>query len=205
MCAGGYVGAEKEGLVRGDIIHNIGQDDVMTSLLYSNALKYFKTEPDLYFVSSNGYRVDESLRFLGIMTDLRFNLDFRYPLDAFKLWFGMAPPEYKVTRANNYFLASGTMYRKELHNLIGYPDLDNFTGAADFEYWARILFNGYKGHYTPEPSWYYRMSKYSVGDEIVDGLINRGTMEKPGHQQLAVQRIKEHFAKLVEEQKERFI
>ena len=79
---------------------------------------------------------------------------------GFKEWFGVI--DNKITKANNQLLAPGTLYRKSLHDLIGEPDLKTFKGAADFEYWSRILFNGYKGIYSPEAYWLYRVSEMSV-------------------------------------------
>ena len=54
------------------------------------------------------------------------------------------------------------MYRKELHNLIGEPDLKTFKGAADMAYCALILLNEHKGLYDSDPSWLYRESKFST-------------------------------------------
>ncbi len=193
-CTGGWVGSEKENLINGDIIHNIGQDDIMSSLFYQEAKKCFENKENWFF-TSNGFKVNEQLELLNIMINPNFNIDYSLPLKHFKMWFGI---QYnKVTSANNGMLASGTMYRRDLHNLIGMPDLDKFEGAADFEYWSRILFNEYKGKYLSMPSWYYRQSKYSTGNEIIDGIINRGTKENPGHQQLAIGRIKNNYTEYV--------
>lgn len=194
-CTGGWTGAIIEDLVHGDIIHNCGQDDVMTELFYQKAKECFEHH-DNWFFTSNGFKVDEQLRAMEIMINPSYEISYDRPFENFKMWFGIEND--RVTRANNGMLASGTMYKRELHNLIGLPDLDNFEGAADFFYWANILYHEYKGKYCSMPTWYYRQSKYSAGNEIIDGLINRGTEQNPGHQQKAIQRIKEHFAKLVE-------
>ena len=130
---------------------------------------------------------------MEIMINPNVGMDYNRPGDHFKNWFGIFE-DNKVTRANNGMLASGTMYRSNLHNLIGLPDLDEFEGAADFEYWARILFYGYKGKYLSLPSWYYRQSDYSAGNEIIDGKPNRGYW-----QQLAIEKIKQKYSKLYEE------
>ncbi len=194
-CTGGWTGAIISGLVHGDIIHNTSQDDIMTPLFYRKAKECFNDSRN-YFFTSNGFKVDEQLRAMEIMIHPEYQINYDKPFENFKNWFGIE--NNIVTRANNGMLASGTMYRTELHSLIGLPDLDNFEGAADFEYWANILYHGYKGKYCSMPTWYYRQSRYSAGNEIIDGLINRGTEQNPGHQQKAIQRIKEHFAKLVE-------
>ena len=194
-CTGGWVGAFKEGLIEPSfetIVHNIGQDDVMTPLLYQKAKEIFENEQN-YFFTSNAFKVDEQLKAMEIMINPNVGMDYNRPGDHFKNWFGIFE-DNKVTRANNGMLASGTMYRSNLHNLIGLPDLDEFEGAADFEYWARILFYGYKGKYLSLPSWYYRQSDYSAGNEIIDGKPNRGYW-----QQLAIEKIKEKYSKLYEE------
>ena len=191
-CTGGWVGAEKENIIWGDIIHNIGQDDVMTSLFYQKANECFQNS-DNWFFTSNAFKVDEQLKAMEIMIHPGYEINYQKPFEHFKNWFGVE--NNIVTRANNGMLASGTMYRRELHNLIGLPDLDNFEGAADFEYWSRILFNDYKGKYLSIPSWYYRQSNYSAGNEIIDGKPNRGYW-----QQLAIEKIKEKYSKLYEEQ-----
>lgn len=190
-CTGGWVGAEKENLIKGNIIHNIGQDDVMTPLFYQEAKKCFEDENNWFF-TSNAFKVDEQLNAIEIMMHPEYQVMYETPFENFKAWFGVEND--KVTRANNGMLASGTMYRRLLHNLIGLPDLDNFEGAADFEYWSRILFNGYKGKYLSMPAWYYRQSNYSTGNEIIDGQPNRGYW-----QQLAIEKIKQKYSKLYEE------
>lgn len=197
MCSGAYVGAIP--YIKGDIIHLIGQDDVYTSEFYQKAVNAFKSSEEIYFVTFNGYRTDEQLNINSIMINPQYNMDCSKPLELFKFWFGIEPPNYEVTRANNGFLAPGTLYKKELHNLIGTFDLENFRGAADFEYWARILYNGYKGIYINDPCWFYRVSKYSAGNEIIDGKPNRGYW-----QQLHIQAIKEKYTKLVQQNKEKF-
>jgi len=190
-CTGGWIGAVDMGFVEGDIIHNIGQDDVMTPLFYKEAKKCFENMQNCFF-TSNAFKVDEQLSILDIMMHPEYQVIYDKPFENFKSWFGVE--NNKVTRANNGMLASGTMYRTELHENIGLPDLDNFEGAADFEYWARILFNEYKGKYLSMPSWYYRQSDYSAGNYIIDGKPNRGHW-----QQLAIEKIKEKYSKLYEE------
>ena len=63
-------------------------------------------------------------------------------------------------KANNNLLAPGTLYRKELHEIIGEPNLKLFKGAGDMEYWARMLLYEQKGYYHPIPLWLYRNSEY---------------------------------------------
>lgn len=199
MATGGWVGAIPH--LKGDIIHNVGQDDIMTDVFYRDIFNTFNNNDDLMFYSSNGFSVDEGLNFISIMINPVLYHDYRNPFLAFVQWFGIKDNEDKVNNAHNYFLASGTVYRKELHNLIDIPDVKTYTGAADFEYWARILFNDYKGRYNQLPNWYYRKSRYTAGNEIIDGLINRGTEEKPGHQQIAIEKVKNKYSKLWEERK----
>jgi hypothetical protein len=197
MCAGSYIGAIP--YVKGDVIHLIGQDDVFTSVFYQKASDAFISNKDIYFVTFNGYRTDENLNITAIMINPQYYMDCSKPLELFKTWFGIYPPLYEVTQANNGFLAPGTLYKKELHDLIGLVDLENFKGAADFEYWARILYNDYKGIYFSEPSWYYRISEYTAGNAVIDGKPNRGYW-----QQVHIQAIKEKYTTLVQQNKEKF-
>ena len=197
MCTGGYVGAIP--YIKGDLIHNIGQDDIYTEEFYTISMKTFIDNPEIYFVTSNALAMDENFKILKVMINHNHYMDCSKPLELFKIWFGITPPLYEVTQANNGFLAPGTMYKRELHDLIGEWDLENFRGAADFEYWARILYNGYSGYYISQPNWYYRVSKYSAGNEIIDGKPNRGYW-----QQLHIQAIKEKYTNLVQQNKDKF-
>ena len=159
ICSGGWVGALP--LVEGDIIHNTGQDDVFTANFYHKAKLAFDI-PEIMFFSNNGIRTDENLKQSGPMIHPNFRPNYMEPLDRFKEWFGVVNNE--ITRANNALLAPGTMYRKELHNLIGEPDLKTFKGACDFAYWALILLNEHKGLYDSDPSWLYRESNFSTSN-----------------------------------------
>lgn len=188
MCTGGWVGAVP--YIKGDIVHNIGQDDFMTSIFYSEAIKAF--DDGNWFFTSNGFKVDEQLRILGILIHPEIQIDYFKPHENFKTWFGVI--DNKITCANNGMLASGTLYLKKIHDIIGLPNLDEFGGAADFEYWSRILFNNLHGKYLSLPSWYYRISSYSAGNEIINGKPNRGYW-----QNLAINKIKEKYAKLYKE------
>jgi hypothetical protein len=127
--------------------------------------------------------------------------DYSQPLDRFKEWFGVNENGIKgVTRANNNIPGLGVIYKKTLHDEIGPPDLDNFGGAGDFEYWARILFFQKKCKFINEPLWLYRQgengepNQYSAGNEIIDGKPNRGYW-----QQLHIKAIQEKYTKLWKE------
>tara|TARA_R100000541_G_scaffold48671_1_gene55767 strand:+ start:47 stop:808 length:762 start_codon:yes stop_codon:yes gene_type:complete len=168
VCSGGWVGAIP--LIKGDIIHNTGQDDVFISDFYKKAIETFNN-PELMFFSCNGIKTDEVLNQKGHMIDPQYSPNFSFPLDRFREWFGVI--NNKITRANNGLLAPGTLYRKDLHELIGEPNLKLFKGAADFEYWARILFNEYKGYYHPSPLWLYRESSYSTSQSPEYNDLNK--------------------------------
>ena len=159
ICSGGWVGALP--LVKGDIIHNTGQDDVFTKDFYTIGLAILE-DPSLFFYSANGIRTNETLKQEGPMIPIEYQPNYSEPLKRFKEWFGVIDNE--VTRANNALLAPGTMYKKTLHDLIGEPNLKTFKGAADMEYWARILLNEHKGFYDPKPNWLYRVSNYSTSN-----------------------------------------
>lgn len=187
QCTGGWLGAIP--YIKGDYVQNIGQDDIMTESLYNMIFNIFDNEPDIMLVTTNGYKVTNKLELINILIVPHFYYEYRKPLNGFKMWFGIINDS--VTTANNNFLASGTIYKTKLHELVGYPDIDNFVGAADFEYWSRILFYEHKCVYIPQPLWYYRMSEYSAGNEIIDGKPNRGY-----HQQQAIERIKQKYTEL---------
>ncbi|MBT96658.1 hypothetical protein CMI49_00975 [Candidatus Pacearchaeota archaeon] len=193
MCTGGWIGALP--YVKGDLIHNTGQDDVMTSLFYKKFIEVFDSRDDIYLVFSNGFRVNENLIVGGLLNNPQFILDYEQPLEVFKFWFGIDENgENKVTKANNNIPAPGTIYRRELHDLIGEPGVHEFGGACDFEYWSRILFNEYKCHYINFPLWLYRRSKYSAASGTIDGK-NVGDYWR----NLSIDHIKEKYTKLWEE------
>ncbi len=169
-CSGGWVGAIP--LIEGDIIHNTGQDDVFVKEFYQEAIKTFKN-PEIMFWTCNGMKTDGDLNQTQPVLDLRMNIDYSKPLDRWKEWFGVSDvgvdpwfktsiPKNEVTRANNMMAAPGTLYRKELHDIIGPPSVSDFLGACDFEYWARMLFYEMKGKYEPSPLWMYRVSDISL-------------------------------------------
>ena len=83
ICSGGWVGALP--LVKGDIIHNTGQDDVFIDKFYKKALEVF-TNPEIMFFSCNGIKTDENLNQQGFMIHPQFKPDYSAPLDRFKEW-----------------------------------------------------------------------------------------------------------------------
>lgn len=167
MCSGGWIGALP--LVEGDLIHNTGQDDVFTSLFYKKIIDKFKnTNCDLVYC--NGFSVKEDLSIGGNLMGPIKPLDYSNPRLIFNYWFGINNKE--ITRTNNFIPAPGTIYKVKLHNEIGPPDIEEFRGVADFEYWSRVLFYNKKVEYIPEPCWLYRLSKYTTTNEVIDGKIN---------------------------------
>lgn len=173
ICSGGWVGALP--LVKGEIIHNTGQDDVFVAGFYQKAIEIFQN-PEIMFFSCNGIKTDEHLTQIGPMINPQYVPNYKEPLNRFKEWFGVTNNE--VTRANNGMLAPGTLYRNDLHTLIGKPDLESFKGGCDFEYWARILFYEYKGHYEPQPLWLYRCSEHDTSNLGGFEEFNRNILEK---------------------------
>ena len=179
---GGWLGALP--LVKGDIIHNMGQDDVFTKEFYIQAKEAFKNK-DVMFFSCNGMYADDDLNQKGPMIYIEHKPDYSKPLDIFQGWFGIQ--NNIITRTNNGLLAPGTLYRIELHELIGKPEPHNFGGACDFEYWSRILFNEYKGYYENIPMWLYRVSEFSTSQQEDDFKNNIAPNQ---------QKIKEKYQKL---------
>jgi hypothetical protein len=159
ICSGGWVGAIP--LLKGDIIHNTGQDDVFTADFYKKSIEIFNN-PEIMFFSCNGIKTDAELNQQDPMIYPYYKPDYSSPLDRFKEWFVVINNE--ITQANNQLLAPGTLYRKELHKIIGEPNLKLFKGAADMEYWARMLLYEQKGYYHPIPLWLYRISDHSLSN-----------------------------------------
>lgn len=160
VCSGGWVGAipyTKPGL-----IHNIGQDDVYTSLFYTSLVKRLQ-DPETMLAYANGFKVNTDLTIQGQTLGPIQEMNYSNPKEVFNFWFGVQ--NNKITRANNFIPAPGVIYKTTLHDSIGKPDLETFKGSADFEYWARVLFTGNKVSYDPRPLWLYRMSEYSLGSK----------------------------------------
>tara|TARA_Y100001963_G_C6780625_1_gene449640 strand:+ start:1423 stop:2262 length:840 start_codon:yes stop_codon:yes gene_type:complete len=188
-CRGGWLGSIPH--LTKDLIHIADQDDVMTATFYDESMTIFKHNTDIDLVTCNAFRVNDDFSYNSIMSTLQdVPLYFQNPLEAFKSWFGIGN-DNKVTSANNYFLASGTVYRRSLHNIIGLPSIEEFEGACDFEYWARVLFNKRKCFYIKNPLWMYRLSEYSAGLEVIDGKQNNDY-----HRKIAIQKIKEKYTRL---------
>ena len=193
VCNGSWVGALP--YVKGEYIHATGQDDIMTVLFYKRVLDHLEKNQDVYATFSNAFTTTENLKLKAFTISptehAKYNNKYFDPPDmAFKQWFGIAPPYKKFTRADNYVLAAGVIYRSVLHELIGPPDI-GFGGAIDFEYWARILFYGYRINYIAEPLWLYRQSEFSAGNEVIGDKPNRGYW-----QQLFIEKIKQKYEKL---------
>lgn len=168
MCSGGWVGAIP--LITGDLIHNTGQDDVFTEYFYRIVHETFQRY-DYDLVYCNGLKVDENLSFKNeTMGPLESYWNYENPRKVFDQWLGVT--NGKITRANNFIPAPGTIYKKSLHDEIGPPDIETFRGVADFEYWVRILFYKKKIKYIPTPCWLYRMSRYTTTMEVIDGKLN---------------------------------
>jgi len=169
-CSGGWLGALP--FVKGQYIHNIGQDDVFTEYFYNSV--YAELKHGYKLVVTNGYKVDANLKLVNLMLHPRFILPYdTQPFECFKYWFGVGENGVDdVTRANNNFPAPGVAYNKCLHDSVGLPELDTFFGASDFEYWARILFNDIPCKCIMHPLWYYRVSEYSVLNAVIDGQKN---------------------------------
>jgi len=167
QCSGGWVGAIP--LLRGDLIHNTGQDDIFTSFFYKKVVDTIKsTNCDLVYC--NGFKAGEDLTIAGDTMGPLTTVDYSNPRLIFNQWFGVI--NNKITRSNNYIPAPGTIYRRKLHDEIGVPDINNFAGVCDFEYWARVLYNGKNIQYIPQPCWLYRLSKYTTTLEVIDGKLN---------------------------------
>lgn len=190
MCHGGWIGSVP--YLTGELVQNTDQDDVMTEDFYKKCLAEFEKDPELYLTFTNCYRTNEKLDPNSIMSNPDYTPDYSQPLERFKDWFGVDENgKQGVTRANNNMPGPGVIYKTKLHDEIGLPDLENFKGAGDFEYWARILYNNKKCKYINEPLWLYRNSSFSAGNEIIEGKPNRGYW-----QQLHIQAIQEKYTKL---------
>jgi cellulose synthase/poly-beta-1,6-N-acetylglucosamine synthase-like glycosyltransferase len=167
QCSGGWIGAIP--LLKGDLVHNTGQDDVFTPQFYKNVVDTFKsTNCDLVYC--NGFKSYEDLAITGETMGPISDVDYSNPRLVFNQWFGVV--NNKITRTNNFIPAPGTVYKVSLHDEIGKPALEEFAGVCDFEYWARILFYNKQVKYISTPCWMYRMSKYTTTLEVIDGKVN---------------------------------
>lgn len=165
VCMGGWVGALP--YVSGDLIHAVGHDDIFTRAFYKKMVAELENDPELMLVFNNCFVTSESLVTSGAMIHIRPMPEYyTHPFECFKWWFGVGENgKDEVTRANNNIPGPGTIYRAILHKQIGEPDLDNYFGSADFEFWARVLFNKCKCKYLPDPMWLYRKSEHSISKE----------------------------------------
>lgn len=188
MCSGGWIGAIP--LLKGDLIHNTGQDDVFTSYFYKSVMDTFKsTNCDLVYC--NGLKVLENMVTTGELMGPSFSINYSDPRFHFNNWFGVT--NKKITKSNNFIPAPGTVYKKSLHEEIGEPDLDNFRGVADFEYWARVLFYKKQVQYIHIPCWFYRMSQYTTTLEVIDGKLNERDLAN-----YYLSKLKEKYQKLLD-------
>lgn len=160
LCSGGWVGAIP--LLKGTYIHNIGQDDVYTSVFYKNLVSRLQ-DPNIYLAYANGFKANPNLTLQGSTLGPIQEIDYSKPKETFFQWFQRRGDT--LTTANNYVPAPGVIYKKDVHSIIGKPDLENFKGSADFEYWARVLFNNLGVSYEPRPLWLYRISEHSLGSQ----------------------------------------
>ena len=189
-CRGAWIGALP--YIKGDVVHFTDQDDIMSSNFYKYSLKALRNN-NIDLVFSNSHHINESMEILHASMDPRYKPDYNDPINMFKFWFGIEA-ENKITRANNFMMSSGVIYRLKLHNEIGIPDLDEFEGAADFEYWSRVLFNEKKCKYISEPNWFYMKSQYTAANEIIDGKSNGEYWL-----QLAIEKVKNKYNELWKE------
>lgn len=188
MCSGGWVGALP--LVKGDLLHNTGQDDVFTSFFYRTIVDTFeKTNCDLVYC--NGLKVNEQLQATGELMGPTQNVDYSNPTLHFNYWLGVT--NNQITRTNNFIPAPGTVYKISLHDEIGTPDIDTFRGVADFEYWTRVLFYKKSIQYISLPCWLYRMSQYTTTLEVIDGKVNERDLAS-----YYLNKLKEKYQKLLD-------
>jgi len=190
-CTGGWRGALP--YVKGDIIHNTGQDDVMTSLFYETIYKIFLSNSEFKFISIRGFIVNEDLTFSDFTKQPIWEYNTKEKINTvLHHCLGINSQKNHITDVWNPFYASGTLYKKELHDLIGLPDIDTFGGVSDFEYWLRIFYNGVLGEFVNKPLWYWRISQYTSGNEIIDGQKNFGYWTAIG-----IERLVEKYSKLM--------
>ncbi len=178
-CTGGWVGALPH--ITGDLIHNMGQDDIFTPMFYRISVGLLISDPNLMLVHSNAFACNENLEVKNLMLSPSFS-GYEYynrPFECWKAWFGVGEHgQDKVTRANNNFLAPGVIYKKKLHDFLGLPDLDNCLGACDFEFWSRVLFYGHKCISLPMPTWLYRISQHSTSSGENQEALIKSWVEK---------------------------
>lgn len=190
MCSGGWVGALP--LVKGEYIHNTGQDDVFTCNFYVETVKALDSGYDLIYC--NGFKVREDLTATGeLLGGLSNGWNYEVPREVFNFWLGVQ--NNKITKTNNYIPAPGTVYKTNLHKEIGTPDIETFRGVADFEYWVRVLYYNKKIKYVPNPLWFYRLSQYTTTLEVIDGKLNEKDLSTH-----YLEKVKQKYQKLIDDE-----
>ncbi|MBJ23429.1 MAG: hypothetical protein CMB64_02050 [Euryarchaeota archaeon] len=159
--SGGFLGAKD--LIKFPFVHSSNQDDFYNPTFYSLSLKHLLSLDNTYAaVCSNCYHINEEFEIEGIplpTEDVEMNVHWSNPTFMFDWMFGIDGDT--LTRSSNFIYFPGTIFRAELYEKIGSPDIVNFGGSCDFEYWARAVFNGYKFKYLGLPTWSYMKSSYS--------------------------------------------
>ena len=188
--------------ISGDILHFTDQDDVMTSLFYEYVYNTFLNNKQFKFFTANAFMTNEDLSLygLGFLPGLLYNTP-EHVKKSLRHCLGLKHSNSNITvdKLYNPFLSSGTVYKKEVHDLIGLPDVETFGGICDFEYWIRMLYNGFMGEYIDRPLWYFRFSQYTTGNEIIEGHKNRGYWTDTANKLLV-----EKYTLLINQHKEKF-
>jgi len=157
--SGGWIGAA-DFYTKSDYIHNIGEDDIFTAMFYKSLVNRLEAS-NVYLAYANGLKVGLDLSSMNETMGPLHEVDYSDPKKVFNAWFGRQGNI--LTKANNFIPAPGVIYKRSLHDIIGPPDIEQYKGSADFEYWTRLLFNGLGVSYDPRLLWLYRRSKYSLG------------------------------------------
>lgn len=130
--------------------HCIGHDDFFSPIFWRLSINELENNDRLGAVLANCFEVDEEFNVDRIAFPMMFKDSYNNPNFLFRLMF--SPDEAgNLQTANNFAYHCGVVYRTKLYQEIGLPDPVSFDGAADFEYWARIVFNNYGFGFNPLP------------------------------------------------------
>jgi len=166
-CTGGWIGAYLEGMVTGKYCHTFGHDDFFTPLFWKQSIAMLEQNDKLGAAFSNCYEVEEDFSLIKIPLPFNYQEFYTRPSIVFNAVF--SPDNLgNFHSSNNFAYHPGVVHRSDLYDKIGVPDAKSFDGSLDFEYWVRMIFNGYGFFYIPIPTWFYTKSQYSLS-KIIGG------------------------------------
>ncbi len=141
----------------GSVVFVLSGDDMMEENYVAEIMQAFKEHPEASVVVSNGYQVEEQVRYSGLANA---SLD---------LWYKKIPDFNKETLFEriywqNCVFAPGTSVKRIVYDVFGFYDTD--IGIEDLEYWLRISrTKEIEFAYIDKPLIFYRKNPNSVSSQ----------------------------------------